>query len=124
MDEPRLYRQNVLDGFPNGCLLDLRVRFALEILRGPLLQGIAGADGTFDPKVVAGIALDLTTELLALAESRGLVEPLPTDTNLPEDVRQQAERVAGFQVLQQLAGQRIAQREQGAVVSPFGPRAN
>lgn len=110
MSEQKLYRQNVLDGFPNGCLLDLRVRLAVDILKNRAMTAVE--------------ALDLTTALLAEAEARGLIDALPEDDGLNAQVRRQAGRIARFNVEQQAAGGRISREEQGVVNLPFGPKAN
>lgn len=126
-DEQKLYRQNVLDGFPNGCLLDLRVRLAMEVLRGPLLSNVpmtADGDDSFHAQRLAHMALAMTTELLATADAAGLIESLPEDGNLNAPMKKQAQRIGAFQFEQQASAQRMARDEQSGVVSPFGPRAN
>ncbi len=112
MGELKRYQDNALEGFRNGCLLDLRVRWAFELLRGGALSDV---DDT--PAGVASYALDVATELLALAESRGLVEALPADGGeLTPALMDQARRTASFQALQQIEGQRFGQDYQNRVM--------
>lgn len=128
------YPSNELDGFASGAMLDLRVRFAMNLLQhSPMFQGAfaeygsAGATDEQDaalPKEVATIALDTATELLDLAEKRGLVEQFNDyDTEPTDRMRAQAKRVAAWQVLQQLEAQRFAQNEQTGIsrVMPMAP---
>lgn len=101
-----LYPHNVLEGFQNGCLLDLRVRLAVEIAKSPVCQGMASmwnspilaAD---IPPQIAIFALNLAEAITAEAESRGWIQPLPTDTQLDDVVESQAKRTGQFQAAQQ-----------------------
>jgi hypothetical protein len=117
----KLYPHNVLEGFAAGCLLDLRVRLAVDFLKGPLAN--MAPDGA-EARDLAEYALDLATELLSLAESRGLVSALPDDDGLNRQLRLQAARTAKFSALQQIEGQKAAQEEAGRVsrVAPLGGR--
>jgi len=127
------YPHNILEGFGNGCLMDLRVRIALDLLKAPLFANMladglpnvgkvdAGQDnGVADPSDIAGFALDLAAELMWDAERRGWVDTLPDDDGLNRQVRLQAARTARYQVWQQLAGTRQMQDEQNRV-SPVAP---
>lgn len=118
MPDAMKYPQNAIDGFTNGCLLDLRVRLAVDLLKSPMFENATG-----EPAVIAAAALDLTTALMAEAESRGLVAPLPEGPELNSFVRNQAKRIGAFQFEQQMAMNELARAAQGNVVSPFGPRA-
>jgi len=120
-----LYPHNVLEGYGSGCLLDLRVRIAIQLLEHSKMfngimidlgeSGIAPDDVT---KIIAKSALDTATELMALSESRGLVKPLPNTGELSQADRKQARVTASFNVLQQLEGNKFAQEEQGRVSVP------
>jgi hypothetical protein len=109
------YPSNVLEGFGTGCLLDLRVRLAVDFLKSPMFEGMAVTAEEILPKACAWFALEVSTELLALAEARGLVEPLPDDDVLNRQLRLQAARTARYSVWQQLAGARVAAEEQPRV---------
>lgn len=119
------YPSNVLESFGAGCLMDFRMKLAVEFLKSPLFQGTRASDGSFDGALLAVTALDLAEELVGLAAIRGWLEPLPTDNGeLPPELRAQAKRTASFQVLQQMEGQRFMQDEQARVVpaAPVFPR--
>jgi hypothetical protein len=123
----RVYPHNILEAFGNGCVLDLRVRFAMDLLRtSPIFEGV-GSEFSPEhiavlPKACAAFALALATELLALAEQRGLVEPLPDDDGLNRQLRLHAARTARYSVWQQLAGARVAAEEQPRVGAAPGGR--
>lgn len=129
------YPHNALEGFGNGCLLDLRVRFAMLLLQQSPMYSTAlvttsttDGDGTqylqgaMTPQLIAQHALDLATEVLDLAAERGLVEPLPDDGELSTELKLQARRTAGFSLAQQMEGQRMAQDLRDRVV-PVAPMA-
>ena len=85
--EMRKLRDNPLDGFRNGACLDLRVRFAMELLS----HGAIGGDGT-NPKAIALAALNIATELFAEADARGLIEDFgPMDDYLKGHVKRATE---------------------------------
>jgi hypothetical protein len=121
------YPSNVLEGFGTGALLDLRVRFAMDLLKSPLFSNVVaeGVEFRDDITTAGGIAehaLDIAVALLAQAENRGLVESLPDDDGLNRQLRLQAARTARYSVWQQLAGARVAAEEQPRV-GPVGPLA-
>ena len=113
------YLQNALDGFPNGCMLDLRVRLAVDFIRNSTL--FTGATLTNPEKDVAAYALNLSTALLELAKERGLIEPLPAGPELDEHLKVHADRNARFQVESNLAGQRYAQNLTSGLAVPRAP---
>jgi hypothetical protein len=120
---PMLYPHNALEGFGNGCILDLRVRLALNFLQhSPRYAAVSGDDGVdiFSPSHAASDALDLATALLAESERRELIAPIDLTGELDESIRAQAKRLARFQVLQQIEAQKAAQAEQSRVV-PMAP---
>lgn len=112
---PMNFPHNPIDGLGNGCLLDLRVRMAVEILKGPLFQGSG-----LNPDSMATRALLICDQLLKQGLERGWVAPLPADGELPPELRAHAERTSAFQVCQQMAGQKFALAEQSRVV-PAAP---
>lgn len=97
-------RDNALDGFRNGACLDLRVRLAMEILAHSSWIGEAA-----NPAAAALVALEASTELFALAEQRGLIEPFPEDGELGRYLKNHCKR----QVAWQLEQQAEARRQQG-----------
>jgi hypothetical protein len=109
-----------LEGFGTGALLDLRVRLAMDLLRtSPMFTNFlplsSGESLEQAPGMLAVLALDVATALLAVSEARGLVEPLPDDDGLNRQLRLQAARTARYSVWQQLAGARVAAEEQPRV---------
>src|SRR5258708_748434 len=81
------YRDNPLEAFRNGALFDFRVRVAIALLEhGGVFEttletqkALGGGYLKYDqaaqlPKLAAGMALDAASELVRLAEERGMVE--------------------------------------------------
>lgn len=120
------YPSNVLEGFGTGALLDLRVRFAMQLLTGPLYANVVAEGvelGTGDnARAIAVHALDVSAAFFEVSEERGLVEPLPDDDGLNRQLRLQAARTARYSVWQQLAGARVAAEEQPRVGPAPGGR--
>lgn len=127
------YPHNVLEGFGNGCLLDLRVRMAADYLNGPMFANVVSdlirahakgeaSDETIDAfgSLMAAIALDTATALLDMGRNAGLVTPLPEGPELDALLRAQAARTARFQVLQQIEAQKAAQEEGSRLHSVVG----
>lgn len=109
-------QDNVLEAFRNGCLLDLRVRLAMELLaHSPSLVDVVL---TPDPRELALKALDVATELFSIAQERGLVKPLgEIDEHLEAHIRRQVTyqlMTAKEQKKQSEEAGRIAQAVHGA----------
>lgn len=108
------YPHNALEGFSNGCLMDLRMRFAMEVLKGGI---IASGEPTTD----ARYAIALAGATFDCAEELGWVSPLPDNGELNRALRMQARRSAKFQAAQQREGQVAMQNEtSGVVIEPAG----
>ena len=129
-EKMKLYNHNALEGFGAGCLMDLRVRLAIEFLKhSPMYAPTVGLPGTLlDPRCLSPAeaaihALGVATALLDVADERGLIEPLPEDGELSPELRAQAKRNASFQALQQIEGQRFMQNETSGIsrVVPMAP---
>lgn len=128
MRKGMLYPHNVLEGFGNGAILDLRVRMANEFMKSPVLTAMADeltrrlrADSKLTvEKSIATFALDLAEEVTAQAAERGWLCELPEDGELTPALRNQAKVTASYNVLQQIEGNRFAQDQQGKVV-PAAP---
>lgn len=114
------YPHNELEAFGTGAMLDLRVRFAFELLKHSYMYSRIEP---IEPKDAAVHALDTATALLELAEQRGLVTAYDDENTEPSDrIRAQAKRTSAFQVLQQLEGQKFAQNEATGISRvPFAP---
>lgn len=117
MADEKEYPDNVLEGFRNGCLLDLRVRLAVEFLKGPMFRM---AFVEHEPVDIAVCALQIADELLNYAENCGWITPLPTESEIGPALRLQAKLTAQFNALQQIEGQKAMQDEVGKVV-PVSP---
>ena len=123
-DEMKKYPHNALEGFGAGCLMDLRVRLAIEFLKhSPMYTSPSTDVPLISPSEAALHALTAATALLDIAEQRGLIEPLPEDGDLSPELRAQAKRNASFQALQQIEGQRFVQLETSGIsrVVPMAP---
>ena len=109
---------NPLDSFRNGACLDLRVRVAIDLLTHS--QMFAGVEGGDKPGPIAAFALDVATELFALAETRGLIEPLDASegrARLSDHIRRQVDYQLETQTEQKRAvdqAGRIARSVSGA----------
>lgn len=132
------YPQHILDAFSQGALLDLRVRFAMQLLtNAPIFSGMAAdvrdaatADARsrldqveramFLPRGIAKAALDIAQGLFDEAEARGMVKPLDYDGKLPGNLISQAKRLGAFQFYQQM-GANEAAKETAPTVVPVAP---
>lgn len=120
-----MYPNNILESFGTGAMLDLRVRMAIGFLNtSPVLSTIHSADrtgmsGEQWAKACAVFALDMATELMAEAERRGLVEPLPESDELDDKLRKQAKRSAAYNALMQIEGNKFILAEQSRVAPGF-----
>lgn len=130
MRKGMLYPHNVLEGFGNGAILDLRVRMANDFIKSPAFSGllvnaVVEKEANAAPELIARLALDIAEELTAIAEARGWVAPLPEGGELPQFLRDQAKASSSYNVLQQLEGARFAASEQNRVLPPapgFDPK--
>lgn len=116
MTAARKYPHNVLEGFGNGALLDLRVRLAMQILTHSPTLNIVHPDRLRDDesllhaREVANMVLNLANELLSQAEARGWIEPLPDLPEIDGPLKDQAMRTAEYQARQQVHGNGVAQK--------------
>jgi hypothetical protein len=124
IDEER-YWGDVLKAYDNGVQLDLRAKLAVEFLKSPMCQYASG-DNARD---LVEYALDLGTEFVAQAYSRGLLRDLPEDDGLSAPLRKHVRRNARAQALMNHAGQEMMQEEAsrvapagGQVLNGLGPR--
>lgn len=131
MTAPRKYPHNVLEGFGNGALLDLRVRLAMQMLthspmyassfrpyEGKEITAVTVSDDGRAPAVtmstaptpqtLAKHALDLAHEVLSQADARGWVEPIPDLPEIDGPLKDQAHRTAEYQARQQVHGNAVA----------------
>lgn len=84
---------NVIDSFRNGVVLDLRLKFAMDLLEKSPMYTAAVED---EPKRIAKHALDIAAALFEEGESRGLMKPLD-DEALWSRLVEHSRRVATFQ---------------------------
>lgn len=92
------YFGNPLAAYGIGIDVDFRVKLAMELMK---------CDRQMSPRG----ALDAATELFALAEERGMVRPLMTGDDIPDDLRHQLIREVRAQVHQQANAERVKQEE-------------
>lgn len=117
------YPQDVLSSFPNGAVLDLRLRVALDMLRtSPALAKAAEAtidadDKLYGPKV-AGLALDMADALMAQGKERGWVAPLPETGEINTPTKKHLARQASAQVEGQAALVRASQAANAGIQIP------
>lgn len=108
------YPSNVLSSFEAGCVLDFRVKLAIDLLRSPYFHGAAYVNDA-DTRVSAVQALELADALLDEAAKRGLVSPLPAHGELTAALKHHIERGIAAQVFQAQETQR-AQRGMGPML--------
>jgi hypothetical protein len=104
------YFGDVLQSFQNGVQLDLRVKLAVDMLKSPIMQTIAG-NPNHDAASLASFALDLSTALLKVAQERELLKEMPEDNGLSGPLRHHLERNVRAQVYSQVAGAKIQSEE-------------
>ena len=115
------YPHNVLEGFGNGALLDLRVRFAMQLLTHSPMY----ANTQVPPDDMACHALEVSRCLFERAETLGWIEPIPDLPEISPELADQARRTAEFQARQQVHGNAVAQKmmeEAAPKVQPAGGR--
>lgn len=133
-DQESRYPANPLTVFDVGANLDLRVRIAIQILSGPLLQGQlewkpspGGSSLQHGPPMVqstpsgvALMALDVASELLLESERRGLIGEVPKHGMIDAMTRAHIERGVRANVFQQVAAQRVAREESPNIATMNG----
>lgn len=116
-----LYLQSALDAYPQGVVLDFRVRIALDLLKSsPRYAAQPHADGpeAWAPDEVVQDALAVADELVSQGAAAGWVRPLPPDAELAPAVRAQAERIAAFEFHKQTAFNQQIEAAQSRVARP------
>lgn len=104
-DELPTYFGDVLANFTTGVQLDLRVKMALDLLKG----------GAFTD---ATAALDCASDLITIAGNRGLIKDLPENDDLTQSMKQHLRRSLRVQVFQQTEGPRIMAEETAHRLQP------
>lgn len=129
--EHEKYRSNPLTCFDNGCLLDLRVKLAIDFLKSPMyatdvehfysgsdMEEVKPPEIAPHPRTLACHALDLATELLAEGTRRGLVEPIPDHDELSAPIRKQIRRGVRANVISQIVASALMAEETRGQVQP------
>ena len=121
--EPVFYPQDPINGFLQGCLLDLRVRLAIDFLKSHFFSGFLDRATLTNMRVeqAASIALILADEVLKQGAARGWVTSIPEDGEIGPELRAQAKRNALYQVVQQMEANKAAQAEQSSIAVPVAP---
>lgn len=104
------YFGDVTQSWNNGVQIDLRVKLAIEFLKGP---GPWESDGAR----TAELALQTADALVSQAKANGWIKDLPEDDELTQPMRRHIRRQMRAQIYGQVAGQKIAAEEQPAVQS-------
>lgn len=117
-----LYPPSILDAFQSGAMMDLRVRFAMQLLTSSPLYQAPHGEAFKHVAEVADSALSLAEEFFIEAERRGWLKQTPTDPNDPAMAAliEQAKRQGIAGAHQQMSGQK-AMREGVGAVQPAVP---
>lgn len=140
VDPEKRYPHNAIGAFDAGAMLDLRVRIALNVLTNSpaaasfvsaLTVGIdcslkpeeANKVATSAARYAARFALEAASELLGLADERGLIEPIPpAGDELDQTLADYAKRQGQFGVEQQVEGAMYGQKKQAELQREGGLR--
>jgi len=121
------YPTPYLNALPDGCVMDMRVKFAMEIIKTPgfmrqfdLLNNATHAAQN-SPADVSALALSISNALYEQAYHQGLIEDLPSHADLTKDELNHIRRQAAGNVLGQLHAQKVAQTEQSSQVMQAPP---
>lgn len=118
MTEADALPQHVLDGYSQGALFDMRLRFAMQMLCSPMTINVAEGQGGSSSAI--RIVLDLSEELFRQAKERGMITPIDHDAPMPADLINQAKRLGAFQVWQQVGANEATKQ----AASPIATLAN
>src|SRR5258708_3477995 len=103
--EPLKLFDNPLDSFRNGACMDLRVRIAMDMLIHNPFFTTGGV-----PSEIAMHALDIASELVYLADARGLMRSLDDPKGM-EELKAHVRRQVEFQI--ENGNEQRRQSEQG-----------
>lgn len=112
------YPGNVLNALQDGCVMDLRMRLAVQFIVGGMCPMPPGPDCVLaEPaRAVAVFALDVASALVDEALERRLLESMP-EGEIPSVVKNQIKRNAEAGAIQQFHGAKVMRDLQG----PLGP---
>jgi hypothetical protein len=113
------YPGNVLNALNDGCVMDLRVRLAIQFIVGGMIPVPPGPDCVLaEPsQAVAFFALDVAERLVALGVERGYIAAMPEGHEIPGVVKSQVKRSAEAQAIAQHHGAKVLRDLDG----PLGP---
>jgi hypothetical protein len=114
------YPGNVLNALTDGCVLDLRFKLAVEFVKAGLVPQPPEPDCVLvEPaRAVAYFAFEVAQEMIAIAQERNLIAPMP-EGEIPSVVKNQIKRNAEAQALQQWHAQRVM-TELAGPLAPMG----
>lgn len=115
----QLYFGDVIGSYANGLQLDLRVKLAVDFLKSPIIAEVA-KNPNHSPQSLSIFALDLATQLLEVADERGLIADMPEDDGLSSPMRRHIRRQVRAQIVGQHAANEIAPQEAPQVQIPNG----
>lgn len=105
MSEPKIdYYPDPIAAFADGCLMDIRIRVALQFTQSMLSSG-RGSE--YLPEALAKTALDVADELFSQGKARGWIEPLPESGEINAATKRHLERNVNSQLHQQKYAQAI-----------------
>jgi hypothetical protein len=104
------YFGDVIGSYALGVQLDLRVKLAVDFLKSPVIAEVA-KNPNHSPQSLATFALDLATQLIEVAEDRGLIADMPETDGLSAPMRKHIRRQVRANVVGQVCGQQIMAEE-------------
>ena len=99
---------DVIAAFSDGCVMDLRVRLAVDFIKAMISSD---TQGSFSIDQMANTGLSLAGSLIAQAKASGLIAPLPESGELNAQTKRHLERAVNAQMYQQKYAQRQQQDE-------------
>jgi hypothetical protein len=108
------YFGDVIGSYANGLQLDLRVKLAVDFLKSPIIAEIA-KNPNHSPQSLSTFALDLATQLLEVADDRGLIAAMPDGDDLSSPMRKHIRRQVRAQVFGQVSAQQIGAEESPSI---------
>jgi hypothetical protein len=97
------YPGNVLNALNDGCVMDLKMRLAIEFAKAMLASGPDES-----PEDVAGFAASTADFLVKLCEDNAWIEAVPEGAEIPSVVKNQVKRNAAAQAIAQFHAKKVS----------------
>jgi hypothetical protein len=110
----QVYFGDVIGSYNNGVQLDLRVKLAVDFLKSPVIAQLAN-NPDHSPQSLSTFALDLATQLLEVADERGLIADMPETDEISSPMRKHIRRQVRAQIVGQVSAQQIGAEEQPSI---------